>query len=306
VAQSPRIAFLTAEKTLPELGPHDRAAWEIARTMGKAALLVPGDAGGFTDPSGQVRELAGFEVVWYHQGDAIRRTVLHGGPSLDAIRRFAVAGGGVLFSGGALAIVDPLELEPHVRTERHELENYRDPAALVPVVRSHPVFAGLSENDGLIWLSNGGCRAVADFYWGGPAEGVVLGNTPAGVEKPLVEYQLGAGRLIVFGWRWPDYADPGNPHRANLLRLTSNLLTYLADARQWRPLVIPSRFPPVAFPEQPGIAAPRWRALRMAIDDLSQEFPDRYPHGHRYRKQLDALQTEHGQIPHDAGTDAFA
>ena len=305
-AQSPRIAFLTAEKSAAELGAHDRAAWEFARTIGEATLLVPDEAGAFADSSGQVRELAGFEVVWYHQGDAIRRTALHGGPSLSAIRRFAEDGGGVLFSGGALAIVDQLGLEPYVRAQRHELENYRDPAALVPVVRSHPVFAGLSEHDGLIWLSNGGCRAVADFYWGGPAEGVVLGNTPAGVEKPLVEYQLGAGRLIVFGWRWPDYADLENPHRANLLRLTSNLLSYLADARQWRPLVIPSKFPPAAFPEEPGIAAPRWRALRLAIDDLSREFARRYPQGRRYQEQLDALQAEHDHLPRDASADAFA
>ena len=79
----------------------------------------------------------------------------------SAIRRFAEDGGGVLFSGGALAIVDHLGLEPYVRAQRHELENYRDPAALVPEVRSHPVFAGPQRTRrpdlAQQWRLSGGC-----------------------------------------------------------------------------------------------------------------------------------------------------
>ena len=301
-----RIAFLAAEPALSEMGPHNRAAWETAQAIGTATLLVSRPGGQFADASGQPRELAGFDVAWHHQGDSIRRTVLHGGPHLAAIRRFAEQGGGVLLSGGALAMVDNLGLEPDVRAQRHELENYRDPAALVAVVPAHPVFAGLSAERDLIWLSQGGCPAVADFYWGGPGEGRVLGNTPDGVRKPLVEYAVGTGRLIVFGWRWPDYADGANPHRANLAGLTANLLHYLADGRQWQPIVIPSRYPPVADPAAPGIAPARWRALRLAIDDLVEEFGGRYPDGARYRAQLDALEAEHARLPRTGDRAAFA
>jgi len=205
-AAAARIAFLAAEGSIEAMGPHNRAAWETAQSLGEATLLHAGGDTGFRDVAGQGCSLAGFDVVWYHQGDAIDRTVLYGGPALTALRGYAEKGGGVLLSGGALAMVAGLGLEREIRPQRHQLENWRDPAAMVLVERTHPVFAGLQEEDGLVWLSQGGCPAVADFYWGGPAEGMVLANSPRGVHKPLVEYTLGSGRVIVFGWHWPDYA----------------------------------------------------------------------------------------------------
>ncbi|NQT36949.1 MAG: hypothetical protein HQ581_05645, partial [Planctomycetes bacterium] len=147
---------------------------------------------------------------------------------------------------------------------------------------------------------------MADFYWGGPGEGMLLARTPGGVENPLVEYTLGGGRVIVFGWRWPDYADAENPHRENLLRITSNLLAYLANRDTWRPVVIRSAYPPVASPDEPGISRQRWRALRMAVEDLSARFPDRYPHGDDYRKRLEALHLRQERLPPGADVGAFA
>ncbi len=305
ITQPMTTAFLSSKTSLEAMGMHDRGAWEAATSLGAATLLFVGNEG-FVDEAGAPRDLADFDVVWHHQGDAIERTALYSGTPLATMRRFAENGGGLLLSGGALAIVDHLGLERDIRAQRHELENYRDPAALVPVETGHPVFAGLEPKDGLVWLSGGGCRAVADFYWGGPAEGMVLGNTRTGVERPLVEYELGAGRLIVFGWRWPDYADLENPHRENLLQLTGNLLSYLADARQWRPVAVRTRFPGSADPDEPGVAPSRWRALRMAIDDLSRSFPDRYKNGAAYLARLDALQSEYDSLSTDSPPDVYA
>ena len=304
-AQPARIAFLAVESSEQAMGPHNRAAWEAARAMGNATLLLTGAKGTFKDTAGAEHALAEFNVVWYHQGDAIARTALYAGAPLAALHGFAEKGGGVLLSGGALAMVAQLGLETEIRPQRRELENYRDPAAMIPVERSHPAFAGLTEDNGLVWLSRGGCPAVADFYWGGPAEGMVLANTPRGVERPLAEYGLGAGRVIVFGGRWPDYADAESPHRPNLLRLTSNLLQYLAAPSSWCPVVIRSKFPAAASPEVPGIAAPRWRALHMAIEDLSKTFPDRYPRGGEFLDRLTVLQSEHDKVPAHAGRDAY-
>ena len=288
------------------MGTHDRAAWEIAKALGNATLLLADDSGGFSDISGATRDLGAFEVLWYHQGDNIARNVMYGAPYAGVIRAFAEKGGGVLLTGGALALVDCLGLEKDVRSQRHQLENYRDPAAMKPVERTHPIFAGLEMTDGLIWLSRGGCPAVADFYWGGPGEGMVLGNTPHGTERPLVEYGVGAGRIIVFGWRWPDYADTESPYRDNLLKITSNLLAYLSAPDLWRPVVIRTKFPGLAFPEERGIAAPRWRALRMAIEDLSREFPEQYARGQEFLERVTRLQEEHDQAAMNAGTDTFA
>ncbi len=296
-----KIGYLVAEASEAEMGPHGRAAWDAVQTLGDATLLLAGEKG-FLDKAGVGRDLGEFEVLWYHQGDAVALTSLYAGTCLAAIRDYAANGGGLLLSGGALEMVLPLGLEKEIRPQRRQLEHYRDPAAMVPVERAHPVFAGLEEAGGLVWLSRGGCPAEADFYWGGPAEGMVLANTPKGVERPLAEYGLGSGRVIVFGWRWPDYADLENPYRPNLLRLTANLLGYLANPPSWRPIVIRSKYPPVAYPDSAGIAPPRWRSLRMAIEDLMRDFPERYPNGKAYLSRLDTLESE--QVNRSVGSDS--
>ncbi len=294
-----RIGVLTEEASLDKMGPHSRAAWTTAKTLGQAELLLRQTKGSFADSSGNVRQLGEFDVIWYHQGDAIRRNAMYGGESLAEIRKYANAGGGVLLSGGALAMVTQLGIEPRMRPQRHDLDGYRQsPAGIVPVERAHPAFSGLrtETDDGVIWLSRRGCRAVADFLWGGPAESMVLARTPEGRENPLVECTLGQGRVIVMGWRLPDYADTQSPHRDNLVRLTSNLLNYLADAGAWQRVVVRSEFPAVASPDEPGVSPQQWRALRMAIEDLSSSFADRYQQGEDYLKRLEALHAEHDRL----------
>ncbi|UCD51518.1 MAG: hypothetical protein JSW27_02580, partial [Phycisphaerales bacterium] len=300
-----RIGFLAVEGSRDQMGPHNDAAWRAAAGLGQATLLLRQKDGSFADASGHARELSSFDVLWYHQGDAIARNLMYQGRSLAEIRRFADRGGGVLLSGGALAMVAQLGLETQIRPQRHELGNWRDPAGMVPVERTHAAFDGLDDEAGIIWLSRGGCPAVADFYWGGPAEGMVLAKTPCGPENPLVEYVLGKGRVIVFGWHWPDYADVASPHRGNLIRLTSNLLGYLADKRAWHPFVIRSDYPPVASPDDPGVSRQRWRALRMAIEDLSADFADRYPDGDAYLERLRTLRAEHDRLASTSEPAAF-
>ena len=306
VDAGPRIGFLAAESSQAAIGLHNRAAWQVAKTLGRATLLLRRQDGSFADTSGNERLMSDFDVLWYHQGDAIARNTMYHGPCLEEIRRFATSGGGVLLSGGALAMVSPLGLETVMRPQRHELGNWRDPAGMVPVEKAHPTFSGLETDAGLVWLSRGGCRAVADFYWGGPAEGMILAKTPSGPENPLVEYVMGKGRLIVFGWHWPDYADTENPHRSNLIRLTSNLLNYLADKQMWCPFVIRSEYPPAASPDEPGISRQRWRALQMAIEDLLADFPDRYQNGRVYLERLRTLRAEHDHLSTVYGPAAYA
>jgi len=304
-AEPPRIGFMIAESSLDETGPHNLAAWQTATTLGQATLLMRQKDGSFVDPAGRALDANDFDVLWYHQGDAITRNAMYYGPSLAEIKRFAAQGRGVLLSGGALAMVAQLGLESMIRPQRHELDNWRDPAGMVLVEKNHPAFHGLSNDADIVWLSQRGCPAVADFYWGSPVEGMILAKTPSGPENPLVEYRLGKGRVIVFGWRWPDYEDSDNPHRENLSLLTSNLLNYLADAQTWRPFVLRSDYPPVASPDEPGVSQQRWRALRMAIDDLDVDFPERYQNGAVYLQRLRELQAQHNRLSSDSDSAAY-
>lgn len=166
-AEALNIAFLSAESAAEKIGPHELGAWETARTLGGATLLLLQASGEFQDTQGAVRKLEEFQVVWYHQGDAIAYNAMYGGPAITALRSYVGNGGGALLSGGALALIDNLGVESYIRSQRRNIENYRDPAALVPEEPAHPAFAGLPLEDGRIWLSAGGCRALADFYCGG-------------------------------------------------------------------------------------------------------------------------------------------
>ncbi len=288
-----RVGFLAAELSLEAMGPHNRAGWHAAGEIGAATLLFRRADGAFVDGSGKVRNLNEFDVVWYHQGDAIRRTALYRPPAINTIRRFAEDGGGVLLSGGALAMVAQLGLEREIRPQRHDLGPYRDPAGMIPVETEHPAFSGFTCTGGVIGLSGGGCRAVADFNWGGPAEGMVLARTEAGRENPLVEYTLGRGRLIVFGGRWPDFADRANPHRRNLMRLTANLLRYLSDASSWQRVLVRSRYPnaDAEHPEEVEVSAAEYRSLERAVSDLSNGFPGSYQGGRGFLERLAQLRS---------------
>jgi len=296
-AAAPDVAFLTNETSVDQFGPETRAAYLLARRLCSARILLRSSKGTFVDAEGKVADLSAFRVVWYHQGDAILRTALYRGRYLSALKRFASSGNGVMLSGGALAMVKQLGLETVVRPLRRELRNYSEPAGIVPVEKKHPAFAGLTfDGKGVAWISERGCKAIADFTWGGPAEGMLLARTPSGIENPLAEYELGQGRVVVLGGRLPHYADAGNAHRANLERLTGNLLDYLRQPSRWEKVVVRSEYPPAASRGEGGISRQRWQALRRAIDDLTRTFGRRYPKGAEYRRRLEALQKEHHRL----------
>ena len=147
-AGPPRIGFLAVESTLDEMGPHNQAAWRTAARLGEATLLLRQKDGSFADSSGHARNMSDFDVLWYHQGDAIERNLMYQGRSLAEIQQFAASGGGVLLSGGALAMVAQLGLETQIRPQRHELDNWRDPAGMVPVEKTHPAFTRPGERCG--------------------------------------------------------------------------------------------------------------------------------------------------------------
>ena len=101
------------------------------------------------------------------------------------------------------------------------------------------------------------------------ARGSVLANGSLG---PVVEYQLGRGRIIACPWRLsPLYYHAARGYRDNFERFLANLLGYLRDPR-------PSA--PVARPDTER------ESLALAIDDLCDTFKERYPRGAEFRQRL--------------------
>ena len=291
------LGYLVAKTPAAALGAESKAAGELARKLHSATVIRAGKGGRFVDEGGTEVSLAPFRVVWYHQGDSIDQT----GPMYDAktvavLRKHVSAGGGLFLSGAALAMVHTLGLE-RINPRMGGPGSDRSAAGLVPTDPKHPVLAGLTFDGPVVRISDTGHPAFADFHGsGGPGGGMLLAGSHGGSENPLVEYQLGKGRVIVMGWRLPHYAYQANPHRANLERLTDNILRYLADGKRWQKVVVrparlrqPRRAARPAKAAKPGTGQGDWAALKRAVEDLTKTFPERYPKGREYLARLAAL-----------------
>jgi len=294
--------FLAADPSAEKMGTEARAAFALAKKLASATLILPSGDGAFVDPGGKPVALKRFRVLWHHQGDSTdQKTAIYHARSLEALRRYANAGGGLLLSGAALAMVHPLGID----SARPRLGNPgrdRYVAQLLPVETSHPILAGLAAlgvaldpsvggnpRASGVAVTDAGYPAYADFLGsGGPHRGMVLARAASGAENPLVEYEVGKGRVIVMGWRLPHYAHSPNAHRANLERLTANILTYLGTASQWRKVVVKAAPPPKPT-ATPAVSVDQWRALDMAVRDLIATFGERYPKGPEHLARLQAL-----------------
>ena len=292
------VGFLAAAPTFDKLGAEARAAFQLATKLGPAKLiLVPSD-GTFIDENGQNVPLERFSVLWYHEGDTESQTPLHGARSFPMLRKHLAEGGRLFLSGAALAMVHTMGIEPAgPRRANGGSDAYL--AQIIAIETKHPVLRGLSATGAIdgtpIPITDAGYPAFADFHGsGGPTTGMLLARANCAEENPLVEYQLGKGRVIVLGWRLAHYSHAANAHRANLERLTGNILAYLADAQQWQKIVVTSRSAaPVA---KPGVPEAQWKSLELAIADLIQTFGNRYAKGSEYLQRLKLLRKSHDDI----------
>jgi formylglycine-generating enzyme required for sulfatase activity len=231
------------------------------------------EAGLFTEPRGieseTVRELARelgidpgrdleeFRVFWCHQT----------APHITVLSNYVAGGRGLLLSGSAVTLVNQLGLDT-IQTTPVTFGDDRAQAGLTPVATDHPAFQGLSPERGVIWLNNVVYPAFAPIR---SSRGRILASGSAG---PVVEYQLGRGRIITCPWRLsPLYYHAARGYRDNLERLLANLLGYLGDPNA--PRTAPSPQPETGRD-----------ALALAIDDLCLTFGDRYPRGAEFRQRL--------------------
>ena len=283
-----KVAFLVADKPGAIIGPDMSMACELAERVTGALTILPDGKGGFVDLMGKECSLDQFAVIWCHHDDtSLPVGKVLGGPSLSAIGKFISAGHGLLLSGCAVPLVDSLGVDA-IRTDPLPFGDDRDQAGLVPLDLQHPAFCNADLFGGVLWLSNAVFPAFAGFHPSrNPSKGVFLARTSGGPENPLVEYQLGQGRIIAMGWRLGRlYADAAIAYRKNFEQLTSNIAGYLGDPKAWRPLAMKSDGSPLVNVRLPVVQESEWRALEMAIRDLSATFRDRYQNGDEYLKRL--------------------
>ena len=280
------VGFL-CEKS-PLVGKEAQAALALCAQQAKTSVLVADGKGGFVGKAGAKADLAAFPVVWFHQGDHTQQSgPVYSAATLTALRAHVQAGNGLLLSGAALAMVELLGIEP-VSPRRGGPGNDRAQAALVPVVRAHPIFRELQPAGGQIGISDAGYPAFADFHAsGGPAGGMLLARTPGGSENPLVEYKVGKGRIIAMGWRLPHYAHSPNRYRPNLEKLTANILAYLGNKEAWQEVKV-TRLPGAPVKDT-KVTEKELAALSLAIEDLTRTFGAAYAGRTQFSERLASL-----------------
>ncbi len=284
------IAFLVSQGPGTPLMKESEAALRCCQTLRNCQPIYLEGPERFVDEQKQSVRLTQFDVVWCHQGDLSTLPAdLQNPGTVEALRGFVAEGKGLFLSGVAARLVVEMGLETaSMRIVAPGHDSFQ--AALVPVVKDHPVFASLPSNPiGVIFFTSGGYPAFADFYKSPrPLAGRLLARSNYADENPLVEYRLGKGRIIVLGWRIPNYSLAHNVHRKALEQLTCNILDYLSDRTKW-----------VEWPEQPlvtglstGSEIPTVKelsALKAAIEDLMTSFGERYPRGQIFQQRLNEL-----------------
>ena len=227
-AQTPlRIGFV--DPALPKNPPpRNAAALAFAQSQGEVARVAWQKEGGWLAPDGKIRAPEEFDVVWFHQGDDLSAAKLDAAAGAD-LMAWLEGGGTLLVSGAAGRVLNDLGIEPTpLRVLGASEAPHVSGIRILPKHSKHPAFAGLDVTQ-LVPLTTKGGNALADFYGTAGPGGELLANGSGASERPLVEYTVGAGRVIFVGWRLPDFTTAADAHRPNLERLFSNLLGYLAS-----------------------------------------------------------------------------
>ena len=139
---------------------------------------------------GTRRALEECDVIWFHDGD--------GGASLTEkeqfdLRAYLDVGGVLLLSGAAGRMLNDLGIEPTpLRVLGPTEVTYVSGIRVLDKHRNHPAFAGLDTTKPVL-LTTRGCNALADFHGTAGPSGELLAHGSGAEERPLVEYQVGAG-----------------------------------------------------------------------------------------------------------------
>jgi len=228
------------------------------------------------EPDGRLMVPGDLRVLWWHCETGPLPAPMQAAQVKRALRDWVGAGHGLFLSGTALSYVQGLGLEPTAPRLSGQGGNDTFVAGILPgAAAKHPIYEGF-KTDAPIFLVSAGYPPFADFHGsGGPFGANVIGEAaPDAGEHPFVEYGHGGGRVIAMGWRLPYWGLANNTHRANLERLTGNILRYLAKG-EW--------FAKIEDGRRRALRASVERinpdAVRRAVQDLSQTFPDKYTRG---------------------------
>ncbi|RKY05367.1 hypothetical protein DRP77_01220 [Candidatus Poribacteria bacterium] len=236
-----------------ELGEVAQAAYEWASQNYDALIIIPDGKGGFTDLNGRPHKLTEFAVLWLHysQTNSLPAPFLTD-ETKKAILDYLQAGGTLFLTALGLHYTYDLGLvgvKPRVFSP---LGKNPPEIGVVPTDegKNHPIFAGFDTSKPIFLCSMAQDGFTSDFMNVPNIPGEILatktrGGGPGAGERPLVEFDVGKGKIITLGHHNAVYTDEKSDEAQNLRKLTANIIEYLASHSAFSPVKPEGRLPAV-------------------------------------------------------------
>jgi len=231
-----QMGLLTADKQLGEVA---QAAYDWASKNYASTILIADGNGNFKDSSGNQRPLSNFAVLWWHYSETqtIPKVFLEESTQ-KAIKDYLKSGGTLFLTALTLHYTYDLEVETGAEPRVFSPLGKDPPEIGVlpkPEEKNHPIFAGFDTSKPIFLCSMAQDGFTSDFMpVPGDPKGKVLatktrGGGAGGGERPLVEFDVGQGKIITLGHHNAIYTDTKSKESQNLRNLTTNIIEYLAD-----------------------------------------------------------------------------
>ena len=234
-ASNIELGLLTANESMDAVA---EAAYDWADSNYPSSLLLPDGAGNFNDANGNEESLENFAVLWLHYSETNTLPDLFlADETKDAVRDYLESGGTLFLT--ALALHYAFDLEVETGAEPRVFSPLgKDPPEIgvVPTAEGaeHPIFAGFDTSGPIYLCSMAQDGNTSDFMSVAAVSGLLLatktrgGGAGAG-EKPMVEFDVEAGKIITLGHHNAVYTDDASDEGDNLRTLTTNVIEYLAS-----------------------------------------------------------------------------
>lgn len=223
-----------------DLGEVEEAAYNWADDNYPTTILVAGNDGTFKNSSGNAQNLDQFAMLWffYTETNTLPPAFLEDSTK-ESILAYVEAGGGLFLSALALRYVADIGVEEGGVPRRiSPLSKGNGQIGVLPTddAKDHPVYKGFdtSKHVFITVMAQPGFSADFHNFKAAPPSGLILGTKTlngggGGGERPFVEYDVEAGKIITLGHHNGVYTDTKSPESDNLRSLTTNVLNYLGE-----------------------------------------------------------------------------
>ncbi|MDO5309522.1 MAG: SUMF1/EgtB/PvdO family nonheme iron enzyme [Planctomycetia bacterium] len=256
-------------------------------SVDSVTLLSP-SASGATSRQGDPVDLLDFDMLWIAQGGTITTdSALFSDGMCEALRAYykSASTRGVILTGGAVALLQPLGLCESLTLVPLNFGNDRNQSGLIPVTPRSSFFTGVElDRQGVAWTTNASFPAFAKLEFTSDSLKILAQAADVNAPNPLLLAldDNGAVKLLAYPQRVSPMYDLAAPtFRANFTTLLTNLVSALGRPFDANDCLAPQYH------------APDFDALARALAWFSDNFDEEeYPNVQDYLTRLESLRND--------------